>query len=249
MNLIEAITLRFRERLARIRSLLPRPDVAEKPYLTEVPWVYLAVVGAFRIFHRLWGHWCVYGIENVPETGGCIVVANHVSFADPPLVGSALRRPAYFMAKKELFDHPFFKRFLPMIGAYPVKRGVADRSAMKVTLDLIKEGEIVVIFPEGTRREPGERGEPLPGFGWTAYRSRVPVIPGGIVNSYSYLPKGAKWVQHAQVRVHIGKPMEIQDLLDNPDSKYAMIELGKRAMSAIWQLVDEGDRLYKEEKC
>ncbi|MDQ2732741.1 MAG: 1-acyl-sn-glycerol-3-phosphate acyltransferase, partial [Armatimonadota bacterium] len=165
--------------LHAILRLIKRPFRDTGSPQTMWPFLYFIFVSLFRISFRIWGHWKIKGRDRLPASGAYIVAANHTSYIDPPVVGSALRRPAYFMAKAELFKVPFFGASIPRVGAYPVKRGSPDRAAVKRTLDLLAAGEIVSIFPEGTRRPPGELAEAESGFGWLVYKSRATVVPMG----------------------------------------------------------------------
>ena len=200
--------------------------------------LYFIFVSLFRILFRLSGGITIKGRENLPYSGAYIVAANHVSHIDPPVVGAALPRPAYFMAKAELFSAGLFGRTIPWVGAYPVKRGVADRAAIKRTLDLLAGGEIVVIFPEGTRRPVGDLGEAESGFGWVASKTDVPIIPIGIVGSADLFPRGAKITRRARVKVNIGEPMMFNELRSSPDTRQSIKEIGRLTMVRIGELIE-----------
>jgi 1-acyl-sn-glycerol-3-phosphate acyltransferase len=124
----------------------------------------------------------VDGIENFPRSGGVLVVSNHVSIADPPLLALVAPRPVSFMGKTELFRNRFRSWLFRSWGVFPVRRGEIDVGAVRTALHLLHEGTPVVIFPEGTRR-PTELGEGLPGIGYFAARSACPVLPVGIVGT------------------------------------------------------------------
>ncbi len=118
------------------------------------------------------------GLENVPE-GGCLLAANHTSFADPIVISSVSPRKIRFMAKAELFRAPVLGPVIKGFGAFPVNRGGADVKSIKTTVSLIESGEIVGIFPQGTRRpktDPRET-EVKGGVGMIAYHSKADVIP------------------------------------------------------------------------
>jgi 1-acyl-sn-glycerol-3-phosphate acyltransferase len=134
------------------------------PFTRWMP-AYWLVRTVCRGIFTIWGRWEVVGADRVPASGGVILAANHVSYMDPPAVGSAVNRPLYYMAKAELFEVPGLGAVLPLVGSYPVHRGSGDRAAVRRTLDLLAAGEAVTIFPEGTRREPGDLGGAEPGFG------------------------------------------------------------------------------------
>ena len=109
----------------------------------------------FPAFFRLLGA-KDYGAENMPQEGGVIVAANHMSNWDPPFLASFLQRPVSYMAKQELFEIPIFGTVIRWLFAFPVRRGAADRSAVKAAVKELRAGRCVGIFPEGTRSKDGE---------------------------------------------------------------------------------------------
>jgi len=117
--------------------------------------------------------------ENEPEEAPFLVCANHVSNTDVIVIGVMLKHQLRYMAKAELFKIPILRHLLKMVGAFPVKRGAADVSAIKTGLKQLADGEVVAIFPQGTRF-PGvdpRTTKPLPGAAMIAYRAKVPVLP------------------------------------------------------------------------
>lgn len=120
----------------------------------------------------------VVGAENIPaEKGGYIIASNHVSNNDPPLVGITFRGKYAFMAKEELFKNPLFAWLIRSLGAFPVKRGAKDSSAIEKALQSLENGRIFVIFPEGTRSKDGELGRAKSGITLIAAQAKVPVVP------------------------------------------------------------------------
>lgn len=121
----------------------------------------------------------VLGRENIPkEKGGYIIASNHVSNYDPPMVGVVFGGKYTFMAKEELFRvNPVFTWLIKKLGAFPVKRGSKDSSAIDNALESLNDGRIFVIFPEGTRSKDGELGKPKSGVSLIAARAHVPVVP------------------------------------------------------------------------
>ena len=105
----------------------------------------------------------VDGAENVPKTGGAIIASNHVTMGDPVPVALAIRRPIHFMAKAELFESSIMGWFFRSLHAFPVKRGLADREAIRKALEVVNEGHLLGIFPEGTRNPNAEELLPLQG--------------------------------------------------------------------------------------
>lgn len=152
----------------------------------------------------------ITGRKFIPRKGGCIIASNHLSFLDPPLVGSSVNRPTYFMGKSELFETKlsafFFKRF----HTFPVKRDVADHAAISKAVKFLKEGMVLVIFPEGGRNVDGSKEIQL-GLGFLAQLANVPVVPALVVGSDIALPHGAKFIKIHEVEVRFGEPLYPQE--------------------------------------
>lgn len=132
-----------------------------------------------RLFYIIVYHIVVIGRENIPaEKGGYIIASNHVSNNDPPVVGITFKGKYTFMAKQELFEiNPLFTWLITKLGAFPVKRGAKDNSAIDRALESLKEGRIFVIFPEGTRSKDGTLGHAKSGVTLIAAQAKVPVVP------------------------------------------------------------------------
>ncbi len=121
-----------------------------------------------------------YGVERVPPQGGCVVVANHFSAIDPPLLGAFCPRALHYMAKAELLAIPVVGQILRWTGAFPIERGNGDRSALARARLLLREESAVAIFVEGERRDFGYPGAAKPGAAMLAIQEGVPVVPCGI---------------------------------------------------------------------
>lgn len=132
----------------------------------------------FKVFFRI----KVSGRENLPKKGAAIVMSNHISNYDPPLLAAVFNRPLRFMAKKELFESPVMRFVLYLADAFPVDRDKRDIRAVKKALQVLKKGELLGLFPEGTRMPEGEPGDPKEGSVMLAVKSGVPIIPVGIKN-------------------------------------------------------------------
>lgn len=142
--------------------------------------MYELIRGAFALIFKLVFRWRIEGVENIPQEGGAIIAANHISLWDPPLVGTAFKRHIHFMAKEELFKIPLITPIIKVLKAFPVKRGTADRAAIRNALSLLGQGELLGLFPEGTRSKTGELGKPEPGIAMIALKANVPIIPAAI---------------------------------------------------------------------
>lgn len=155
----------------------------------------------------------VEGTENIPARGRCLIVCNHTSNFDPPILSWAGQgRTIHYMAKKELFEHPWSRRLMRSLHAFPVDRSKADRAAIRVALERLEEERAVGIFPEG-RRSGGEALGPFQeGFAILARRSGAPVIPACITRRNGRLtirfapgrsPQGKAKTLVAQVRADV----------------------------------------------
>lgn len=195
------------------------------------------VWGAFGFFLRF----TVRGLENVPREGALLVASNHMSYLDPVVVGNAFPRELYYMAKSELFDIPLFSSLIRLYNAFPVERGRADLKAIETTLKLLNEGKSVLIFPEGTRSRTGRLQRARGGVGIIAYKAKVPVLPTYISGTQKVLPPGRAIPRLNRVEVRFGKPVPLQDLYDEEESKRIYVLIAERITAAIAMLGGEWD--------
>lgn len=128
----------------------------------------------------------VTGLEHFPKEGGVLLCANHINNLDPPVVGITANRPVHFMAKEELFQKNWSKTLLENLNAFPVKRGMSDREALRTGLKMLKNGHVLGLFPEGTRSRDGQLQKGLAGAGFFALRTEASVIPCAIVGPYRF---------------------------------------------------------------
>jgi 1-acyl-sn-glycerol-3-phosphate acyltransferase len=149
----------------------------------------------------------IYGVENVPHTGGLIVVGNHASDFDPLILANSVRRPIAFMAKEELFQVPVIKSVIRLYGAYPVKRGAGDRAAIRAALESLEKGWATGVFLQGTRTKDGRIDDPKLGAALIAAKSQTLLLPVSIWGTHEIFPKGAKFPRLHPVTVRIGKPI------------------------------------------
>jgi 1-acyl-sn-glycerol-3-phosphate acyltransferase len=174
-----------------------------------------ALRGALRL---LAPRWRVTGRGNIPARGAAILAPNHIADCDPPFVGLSVYRPLWFMAKRELFEIPVLGKLIAFAQAFPVDRDAPDRAALKHAEELLRAGQIVVIFPEGRLSQSGELQPLLPGALMLALRAGVPVIPVGISGTNQILPYGQTVPRPTlePVRVHFGAPLSFDDLKELP---------------------------------
>jgi 1-acyl-sn-glycerol-3-phosphate acyltransferase len=197
-----------------------------------------------HIIFRNFLHLKVYGKENIPKEGGVIVAANHISYLDPPLLGVAMMpyRKLYYIAKRELFRIPILGLILRLVNAFPVKRGMPDRIALRKALNLLKRGEAVCIFPEGTRSRDGRLQEPELGISLLVLKSGAPVLPVAVINTDKALPRNAIMLHPAKIRVYIGKPF-YPSIEGEP--KEARRRIAKEVMERIRELLEIGRREFE----
>jgi 1-acyl-sn-glycerol-3-phosphate acyltransferase len=149
----------------------------------------------------------IYGAEQVPQQGPLVVVSNHASNFDPLIVANCTCRPVAFMAKEELFQVPVLKQLITLYGAYPVKRGSADRSAIRSALAALEAGWAVGLFLEGTRTEDGLIREPKLGAAMIAAKAQVPLLPVCLWGTEAIFDKGKPLPRAAPITVRIGAPL------------------------------------------
>jgi 1-acyl-sn-glycerol-3-phosphate acyltransferase len=172
----------------------------------------------------------VRGGEHIPSEGPVLVVSNHVSQADPPVMGvAALPRKSYYMAKIELFRVPVLGWMIRNLGAFPVERGGADRRALRLAREILRRGDLLLMFPEGTRHPDGRLRPGLPGAGSLGLEPGVTVVPAAIWGTQR--PWGP-------ARVVYGPPLDLSDLGDGPRSRRSQAAVD-RMMGAIAGLLPQ----------
>jgi 1-acyl-sn-glycerol-3-phosphate acyltransferase len=144
----------------------------------------------------------VYGTERVPRTGGLVIAANHFSWIDPPALGAASPRTLYMMAKFEAHRVPGLGELMRSFGAFPVRRGESDREAVRTMRQIVREGNALGMFAEGTRQRSGVPGRVQPGSAMVALTEGVPVIPVAIHGSQRW-----RLGNFAPVSVAFGRPL------------------------------------------
>ncbi|MFV0308624.1 MAG: lysophospholipid acyltransferase family protein [Desertimonas sp.] len=158
-------------------------------------------------FTRLWTRLRIEGREHIPATGAFVLAPVHRSNMDTPISACVTRRRLRFMGKDSLWKVAPAAWLLSSLGGFPVSRGTADREAISRCLAVLDAGEPLVLFPEGERKS-GDVVQPLfDGAAYTALKAGVPIVPVGIAGSEAVMPKGARFIHPAQVRVVVGAPI------------------------------------------
>jgi 1-acyl-sn-glycerol-3-phosphate acyltransferase len=193
-----------------------------------------------RLMMPLLGGITVIGGENIPDAGPIILAPNHRAYMDPPYLSMVTKRQLHLMAKDQLFHIPVFGPYIKAMGAFPVKRGAADRGAIRQAIAELKAGRVMGIFPEGTRADAGTLLPAEKGFALIAKQTGIPIVPIALEGTDKVLPKHGG-LHRAHVTATIGKPMTAQEMLAAyPDpSKDALTIISEATMRAIAALMSE----------
>src|SRR6202042_3892461 len=169
------------------------------------PIAYAIVRILFQPVFHLYFRYTRIGREHIPRRGPVIIASNHRSFLDPFVIATMARRPMYYVAKKELFRNRLQGWLLNALGAFPVDRGAADGDMIETAKAILERGDIVLIFPEGTRTRPGALGTPRRGVGRLALETGAPVVPLAVIGTES-VRKGVLIRPH-KVRMRAGRAL------------------------------------------
>jgi 1-acyl-sn-glycerol-3-phosphate acyltransferase len=193
------------------------------------------VCGLTQLYTRM----SIHGREHLPESGAYVIAPVHRSYIDTPVAACVTRRRVRFMAKDTMWKTRWFGRLISTMGAFPVHRGTADREAFKRAISVLEDGEPLVLFPEGERKD-GPIVQPLfDGAAFVAARAGVPIVPVGIGGSARVLPRSAKMMYPRKVHVVIGPPITIPS---GPSGRSARADITAASSS----LRDELQRLFDE---
>ena len=171
-------------------------------------WIYRICCPSVKLLLVLLSRWRVTGKENVPREGPVLVVANHMTLIDPPLLSVSLGRYAQIMAKEELFRTRASNYFMSGLGAFPVYRGRLDRQAMRVAERVLADGGALVVFPEGQRSRNRQLQHASAGATLIALRSGVPIVPAGITGTERV---SGMWsvLRRPRLTVNFGRPFHL----------------------------------------
>ena len=164
----------------------------------------LFVLPIYKVLFK--GH--LIGRENIPKKDSFIMVANHGSLLDPPLLGHSLRRNISFMAKAELFKIPFLGFIIKACGAYPVKRGIADKNTIKTACKKLSNNNCIGIFIDGTRQKNGRVNKPKQGAALLAFKNQKLLLPVAIVNSHRLIRFKFFIPVFSKIVIRVGKPVQ-----------------------------------------
>ena len=200
---------------------------------------YVVIRAILRFIMRIAFSMQVEGKDNVPKEGGVILAANHSSLLDPVVVGCATDRRIRFMAKRELFNNPLLGALASGLGAFPVQRGKDDRNAFHIALRVLRDGEVLGMFPEGTRSPDGRLQKAYSGAAILAEKTDAYLVPVGIIGTGKVMRKGTIIPRRERICVRFGKPI-------NPAEVCSMVSQEKcsqKPTEAITNLMMEQIRI------
>ena len=189
---------------------------------------YFLFGSVFKTFFRL----KVYGGECIPR-GKALIAANHQSYVDPPVIGSAMQQEIWYLAREDLFRFGPFQWLCVRVNTIPVRRRHADRSALKAVLEKLAEGRKVLIFPEGTRCLDGQLQAPQTGIALLAHKSGAPVVPAYVSGTFEVLPRGRAMVRFHPISVSFGQPLRFNEQSAVGGAKHAYEAFSRQVMDAI----------------
>lgn len=192
-----------------------------------------------KIVARMFFHFRVIHPERMVESGSLILAMNHQSYFDPPLAGICSKRAVYFLARKTLSSLPFFGRLLPDFNVIPIDPDGKDSSSLKTIIRLLRSGNGVVLFPEGTRSPDGNLQRGRSGIGLIIAKTKSPVLPMRVFGAHEAFPKNSKKIHFNQITVVLGNPIYFTEEELTPvrgQERELYQKLSDRVMKAIAEL-------------
>ena len=212
-----------------------------------MPWFYYLGTALMKFLLLLLTRWRVKGKENIPAHGPLIVVANHLSLVDPPLLSASIPRRIVFMAKEEAFRHPIQGPLARGWRSFPVRRERLDREALRQAQQVLEEGLALGMFPEGKRSPTTQMQQGYPGTSLLALRNGAPILPVGIAGTERI--NGITFVfRRPKITVNIGEPLSLPTI-DGRLNRNQLAQATDLIMERIAELLPEGYQgFYAERK-
>ncbi|MBN2069834.1 MAG: (d)CMP kinase [Candidatus Krumholzibacteriota bacterium] len=233
VGLISDIVIKKAEELADLR-VWP----GEKNEQSKKPVYWTIVSTAIHLFYRVVFGLRRYGLENISYRENYIFASNHISYSDPPIIGSSLKRKIWFLAKKELFKNFLFGWLIRKFNAIPVKRGEADRVSVKTITEKLMAGDSVLLFPEGTRSRNGKIRKLKSGIGYYALQTGRPIVPLFISGADDLK---ACFLRKKKMEVRIGRPVRIDPDYHSDDKKEDYNMLAQMTMEEMVMMKNDSE--------
>jgi 1-acyl-sn-glycerol-3-phosphate acyltransferase len=184
------------------------PQTSERSRASRAWYAFMRMlaIGFSLVYFRIRCH----GRQNIPKSGGVLILSNHQSHLDPPLVGMVIPRRVNYVARDTLFKNKLFAALIHSLDAIPIDREGLGISGLKETMRRLKRGEMVLLFPEGTRSSDGEIHSLKPGFSALVQRTGVPILPVGLEGAFDCWPRGAKGPRPRPIHLVIGEPISAE---------------------------------------
>ncbi len=213
---------------------MSEPRFSPALYWTARRLVWWFLRGIYRIEIR--------GTGNIPWKGPVVLAANHCSFLDPPVLAMVSpNRNVRFMARDTLYSNPFARWFFPRVGLIALDRTRGDLAALRTAISSLKGGDLVALFPEGTRSPDGQIKQAKGGIGFLIAKSGAPVVPARIFGTYEAMPKGSGRLRRSRISVRVGEaitPEEIQAAMPEKGAYEAAASLVMSRIAALGPVED-----------
>ncbi|MBC7333205.1 MAG: 1-acyl-sn-glycerol-3-phosphate acyltransferase [Actinobacteria bacterium] len=206
-----------------------------KSYLILYKFLQFILSNLFRVVFRI----KVIDSKKIPKEGGLILCSNHLGYLDPFFICVYFPRLVYFMAKIELFKSKSFASLITFFNAFPVKRESADRKAITNALKVLTCGQVLGMFPEGTRSTDGTIGQGYRGVGLIAVMSKAPILPMAIAGTNKIIRKPHKRIFFPRIKLIFGDLIRTEDIVEKYDKKTAIDILLKKVMDSIEKLYNQ----------
>ncbi|MCC6543322.1 MAG: 1-acyl-sn-glycerol-3-phosphate acyltransferase [Nitrospirae bacterium] len=202
--------------------------------------LYSIAVFIISIFARLFFRIKISGVENIPVSGGVIIAANHLSYLDIPLLSYSLNRHANFVGKRQLFSIPVVGTMFRLLGGIAIDREKIDRAALREIMKKLDSGNLIVIYPEGTRSPNGILQPGRPGVGFIVRMSGKKVVPTAIQGTDKAMPSGSWLIRPHPVTIRFGKPLDFSVNLPKVEKQGADSRITQEIMDKIAALLEAG---------
>jgi 1-acyl-sn-glycerol-3-phosphate acyltransferase len=184
----------------------------------------------------------IKGLDKIPRNGKYLICSNHISYIDPVLIGAYIPRYTYFMAKRELFSFSFISNLVTFYNSFPVNRDLINRATFNTSINILKNENLLCLFPEGTRSVDGKIGEGKKGVGLISFLSGAPIIPMVIFGSNKIIQKPHKRIFFPKIKMVIGDTIDTARIIKENDRKDAIqiiVDETMRSLKKLYQNISQ----------